>query len=101
MVRGFRSVFLRLAGGGPSGLTQISASTESGYDFIGDALPDGTVEGGDRGRALPYAIEVRGEMVGDAVSTDSGEDGGSEEEEGGSERSEDEDVSIASQRRRQ
>ncbi len=99
VVRGFRSVLLRLAGGGPSGLTRISASTESEYDFMGDALPEGTVDGGDRGReTLPYEREVRGEMVGDAVRTDSGEDGGSEG--GGSESSEDEE-SILKEGRKQ
>lgn len=38
--------------------------------------------------------EVRGEMEGDAVRTDSGEDGGSEEEDGGSESSEDEESIV-------
>lgn len=80
-MRGFGSVFLRFAGGGPSGLTQISASTASGYDFIGDALPEGTVEGGDRGRIFRRRREWRGEIVGEEVRTDSGEDGGSDKSE--------------------
>lgn len=92
MVRDFGSVFLRLAGGAPSGLTQISASTASEYGFMGDALPEGTVEGGDRGRTFWYSRDVRGEIVGEEVSTESGEDGGSEEEDGGSDRSEEESI---------
>ena len=59
---------------------------------MGDALPEGTVEGGDRGRIFRYSRDVRGDIVGEEVSTESGEDGGSEEEDGGSDKSEEESI---------